>query len=315
MGSVVISIDAELAWGFHDLRVPPYRRIKSARAAWSRLLATLEEHSLPATWAVVGHLFLEECDGTHEWHPDSPEWFERDPGGTVSERDQWFGPDLVDAIRRAGPDHEIACHSFSHVEFDSPETTRETAVAEVEASIEAAISMDVSLHSFVFPRNGVGHRDVLSDYGFTSYRGVRPDRWFDTLPTPRIGKLLDATVVRTAPPLVSPTVDEYGLVDLPASLDLFGFQGVARSLVKPAFGDPIVRQARAGIDHAVEEDGVLHLWLHPNNLLEERDFDRLETVLSYLARRRDATSLAVETMRTASERAIRDSSVQRAPLE
>lgn len=312
MGSVVLSIDAELAWGFHDLPEPPGRRIDAARPAWKRLLALLDEFSIPATWAVVGHLFLEECDGVHAEHPTSPVWFNSDPGGSVVDHDDWFGPDLVSGIRAARADHEVASHSFSHVEFGRTMTTQELAVAEVEASIEAAASMNVDLHSFVFPRNDVGHRDVLAAYGFTSYRGARPGRWFDSFAAPRAGKLLDATVVRSAPPLVSPTVDEYGLVNLPASLDLFGFEGVARTLVAPVFGDPVLRQAKAGIDRAIEGEGVFHMWLHPNNLLVERDFERLRTVLAYLADRRAATSLSVETMRTASERVLDDASLQRA---
>lgn len=307
MGTVVLSIDAELAWGFHDLPNPPTRRIEAARPAWEQLLAALEKHSIPATWAVVGHLFLTECDGSHGTHPTAPDWFARDPGGTAEDHDNWFGPDLIRGIQNAETPHEIGCHSFSHVEFGSDETTHEIAVAEIESSIKAAASMGVPLHSFVFPRNNVGYRSVLSSYGFTCYRGNRPDRWFDALPTPRAGKLLDATIVRTAPPLVHPTTDEYGLINLPASLDLFGFEGIARSLVEPAVGDPVVRQAKAGIERAVTEDGVFHLWLHPNNLLDERDFKRLNRMLSYLAARRETTSLSVETMRTVSERALADS--------
>lgn len=306
MGSVVLSIDAELAWGFHDLPNPPKRRIDAARTAWKDVLSMLDEFSVPATWAVVGHLFLEECDGIHADHPVPPAWFEHDPGGVVGDDSSWFGLDLVREIQAARVDHEIASHSFSHVEFGDSETARETAVAEVEASIEAAAAADIQLHSFVFPRNVVGYRDVLAAYGFTCYRGVCPDRWFDAVPTPRAGKLLDATLVQSAPPLVSPLVDEYGLINLPASLDLFGFEGTARSLVEPVFGDPVVRQAKAGIDCAAESDGVFHLWLHPNNLLAERDFERLRTVLSYLADRREATSLSAETMRTVGERALAD---------
>ncbi|MCL7416714.1 MAG: polysaccharide deacetylase family protein [Halalkalicoccus sp.] len=302
MGTVVISIDAELAWGFHDLSDPPRERIAAARPAWSRLLSLLEEFSIPATWAIVGHLFLEECDGLHTGHPGSPAWFARDPGGTAGEHDEWFGPDLVRAVRDSPVGHEIACHSFSHVQFGDPETTRELAAAEVEASIEAADGTGIELHSFVFPRNKVGHRDVLAAYGIRSYRGVRPRQWFDTPRARRTGKFLDAALVRSPPPLVSPSVDEYGLVNLPASLDLFGFEGLARRVLTSTVGDPVVRQARAGIDRAVESEGVFHCWLHPNNLLTERDVERLRRVLSYLAARRESTPLTVETMRTVSER-------------
>jgi peptidoglycan/xylan/chitin deacetylase (PgdA/CDA1 family) len=295
MGTVVLSIDAELAWGFHDFDTLPERRIRAAPDAWLALVAMLDEYDLPATWAVVGHLFLSECDGTHADHPLSPGWFDRDPG-SESGRPTWFGRELIEAVLDAEADHEIASHSFSHVEFGHPQTTREVAAREVQASIDAAAEMGLSLTSIVFPRNDVGHRDVLAAYGFESYRGGRSARWYDTAITPRLGKLLDATLVRSSPPLSTPSVDEHGLVDVPASLCLFGFEGLARSVVEPIGGDPILRQATRGIDAAVDADGVFHLWLHPNDLVGERERGRLRRVLAHVAARRADADLTVKTM-------------------
>lgn len=63
VGTVVISLDAELAWGVHDLEDPPATRIERARGSWLDLIEPFEAFEIPATWAIVGHLFLEECDG------------------------------------------------------------------------------------------------------------------------------------------------------------------------------------------------------------------------------------------------------------
>lgn len=60
MGSVVISVDAELGWGFHDRTGP----------------------------------------------------------STPENRAQWFTPELVAAVRDADTTHELACHSYAHVELD-----------------------------------------------------------------------------------------------------------------------------------------------------------------------------------------------------
>lgn len=288
MGSVVISVDAELAWGFHDLDDPPRRRIDGARTAWHRLLDLFDRFEIPATWAVVGHLFLEGCDGEHRTHPAPPGWFARDPGGDVSSHPNWFGRDLIEAIRDAAVDHEIGSHSFSHVVFDAPGTDRELAAAELEASVAAAEALDVSLRSFVFPRNRVGHRDVLAEHGFDCYRGAAPRR-IDHTPLRPLAKLAGVT-----PPIVTPSIDEHGLVNVPPSLDLYGFEGVARSLAERTIGDPVVRRAERGADAAAGSDGVFHLWLHPNNLTGEADFERLRRVLSTLDRRRG--DLAFETM-------------------
>lgn len=298
MGRVVISIDAELAWGFHDFETPPQRRVRRARRGWRRLVQCLDAYRIPATWSIVGHLFFEECDGHHADHPAAEDgWFDRDPGGSVEENGRWFGPDLIDLVEDAHVDHEIGCHSFSHVLFDPSITEREVIEAELEASVDAARERGLSLESFVFPRNVVGHRDLLAKYGFTCYRGVEPSRWYDRPWLYPAGKFASYAVGRTGPPLASPTVDEHGLVNVPGSLCLFSFEGAARSLVEPIAGDPVLRKAKLGIDAAVEaDDAVCHLWLHPNEITTDRNVDRLRRILEYLDERRRATDLQIVTM-------------------
>lgn len=298
MGSIVISIDAELAWGFHDLDTLPQRRINGARTAWYRLLDLFDQFEVPATWAIVGHLLLDRCDGEHRAHPAPPNWFGRDPGGDATSQPNWFGRDLIEAIRTATVDHEIGCHSFSHVEFGAPETKRELAAAELRESVAAAASLGISLRSFIFPRNNVGHRNVLAEHGFTCYRGSAPRR-IDHTPLRPAVKLAGVT-----PPIVTPSIDEYGLVNIPPSLDLYGFEGIARSITERTIGDPIVRQSRRGIEKAADSDGIFHMWLHPNNLTEEVDFKRLQQVLAHLDRRRG--DLTFETMETVATRVINE---------
>lgn len=296
MGSVVVSVDAELGWGFHD-GDPPAARVESARGGWRTLADLFDEFSVPATWAVVGHIMLEDCDGLHEGHPAGPEWFERECQEWASRPDLRFGPDLVSEVQAADVDHEIASHTFSHVLFGS-DTSERLARAELELSREAAEPFDVDLRSFVFPRNSVGHRELLAEYGFQSYRGVGP-------PGPnRLEKLAAATVGEPHPQLVTPELDEHGLVDVPASLYLFCFEGAARRAVATVFEDPVVQRAREGIDAACREDGVFHLWLHPNNLVGPPDITRIRSILSYLDERRD--EVAVETMGQVATRVLGD---------
>ena len=295
MGTVVLSIDAELGWGFHDEPTPPAERLAAARSGWDRLLALLEEYEVPATWAVVGHLFLEDCDGTHADLPTPPGWFDHEREPDRWERDLRFGPDLVAAVLGSPVAHEVGCHTFSHVEFGDPSVGQDLARAEIAASLSAAGEWDVTLDSAVYPRNNVGHRAVLAAFGLRCYRGVRPDTRSGAVGT--LGKLARATVTAGSPPLVEPTVDEFGLVNVPASLYLFGFEGLGRDLVTPVWGDPVVRQARRGIDRVARRDGVFHMWLLPNNLVGQRDVRRLRAVLEYLDRRRADGDVRVRTMR------------------
>ncbi|WP_435174417.1 polysaccharide deacetylase family protein [Halorussus sp. AFM4] len=294
MGSVVLSLDAELAWGFHDYETMPDDRVGEARESWLRLLELLDDYDVPATWAVVGHLLLDSCDGEHADHPVDDHWFERDPGTWEGRDDRWYGEQLVDAIEDADADHEVGSHTFSHVVMD--EVSREVAAAEIRECVELAERRGDSLDSLVYPRNYVAHRDVLAAYGVKCYRGNQPRRWYDRGLAGSAAKLLGWPTGAVSPTLVTPEKDEYGLVNVPASLYLFCFEGRARSAVERVAGDPIVSMAKRGIDRASSEQGVFHMWLHPNNLTEERDFRRMEAILEHLAEVRDTTPLSVRTM-------------------
>ena len=288
MGSVVLSLDAELGWGFHDFDTLPTDRVESGRRGWSVMLELLSEFEVPATWAVVGHLMLESCDRRHPEHPAPDGWFERERTEWKDRADLRFAPDLVDSLLAADVDHEFASHSFSHVLFGRSETDRELAEAELRRSTEVAEEWGQTVDSFIYPRNDIGHRDVLAEYGIQAYRGRSPTR-------DGVRGLFDSTV-RDQSLLVEPAIDEHGLINVPASLFLFGFEGTARTVAESIWQDPMVVQARRGIDEAVRSNGIFHMWLHPNNLTHERDDERMRAILTYLDRKRSETDLTVETM-------------------
>ncbi len=301
MGSIVFSVDAELGWGFHDQDDPPVGRVDAGRTGWRRLLDAFETHDVAATWAVVGHLLLEECDGVHADHPSADDWFARERAEWRSRPDLRFGVDLVEAVVEADTGHEIGCHSFSHALFDDSRVSRQIARSELEAAIEVAQPYGIEYESFVFPRNEVGYRDLLAETGFSCYRGE--------MNAPKSGpRRMAEKLLSTADPgridLVEPTVDEYGLVNVPASLFLFGFEGLPRTAIETFGADPIVRQATNAIDRAARHDGVFHAWLHPNNIRTERDVRRIRSIIEYAASKRDTTDLKIETMAEVAERTV-----------
>ncbi|HLF03846.1 MAG TPA: polysaccharide deacetylase, partial [Dehalococcoidia bacterium] len=126
-GTFMLSIDTELAWGsvyngsFRQ-RLGHYAR---TREAITRLLALSERYHISATWAVVGHLFLDQCravDGIK--HPEiiRPEyswfggdWFDADPSSDLGTDPFWYGPDIVGQIQECRVPQEIGCHGFSHM--------------------------------------------------------------------------------------------------------------------------------------------------------------------------------------------------------
>lgn len=283
MGAVVLSIDAELAWGFHDQPRMPEGRLQSARESWTTLLDLLDNYEVSATWAIVGHLMLRECNGKHRSHPSPRNWFARDPGGEATSDSLWFAPDLVNQVQNAAVDHELGSHSFSHVPFGRSDVSTPMLNAELERHRSIAEEWNESLESFVFPRNDVANIDLLAAHDFTCYRGRSPNQWYDGSPLQRPGKAVDLVTGGSGPPIVTPSVEEHGIINIPASLDLFGFEGIARRVVESVTGDPIVEAARRGITAAEEGSGVFHGWLHPNNITEQADIDRLKTILAIVS--------------------------------
>ena len=287
MGSVVVSVDAELGWGFVDHETPPPDRLESGRPGWHTLCRLFEEYDVPATWAVVGHLFHSRCDGRHSDHPAAPEWFARERGEWAGRPDLTCGPELVERVRRSSVDHEVASHSYSHVEFSNVDET--VAAAELERAVAIADEWGINVESFVFPRNEVGHLDLLADHGFRSYRGRRP--------TPRrslVSKLRTTAAGSGRPPLVTPEREDNGLVNVPASLFLYSFEGRPLQVTRPVVGDPVVELVRRGLDAAADDEGILHLWLHPNNVVGEAEKRRLDAVLAAIDDSRE--DVPVETM-------------------
>lgn len=289
MNSVVISLDVELGWGFHDLDTLPAERIDTARTNWRRLLALFDDYEIPTTWAIVGHLLEVDCDRPHPDHPAGERCCTRTTDSLSAER-LWYGESVVDLVRNATVDHELASHGYTHVHFQHEAMHPAFAERELAASIAASEAHGVSPDTFVFPVNRIDHRDRLADAGFTAYRGTAPARHSG----PR--KVADALLGRGTPPIAVPEMDEYGLVNVPASLNLFAFEGLARSLLEPIRGDPVAGRVQRGLDQWGDRDGILHLWFHPHDLTRERKFERLRSVLAAVCRARDRGELTVETM-------------------
>lgn len=172
MKYVLFSMDCELAWGFADLS-PPVERVdkmdtdsSSVRDAYRTLIELFDDHSFPATWAFVGHLFCDSC--RQDSHPTNDLTTAADPHTSRSADPLYYGPDLIDTVLQADVDHDIGGHSFTHPEFTQIDEA--TARAELETMIEVAGNRGIDISSFVFPRNSVAHTDLLDELGISVYR-------------------------------------------------------------------------------------------------------------------------------------------------
>ena len=295
-GVFTLSLDFELIWGTLDRGGP--ERFRHAckverEVVIDRLLALLAEFEISATWCIVGHLFLDSCtlvDGvkhpeiarpSHSWA--DRDWFDHDPCGSERTDPIFYGASLVEKIRACPVEQEIGCHSFSHVIFGDEGCSRQTAASELAECVRLASNRGIELRSFAFPRNIVGHLDVLREYGLRCYRGPEPVWWErPRVPPPvkRVGHLVDVLTARQ-PPVVSPQAMD-GLWNIPGSMMYFPMHGRRRFI--PA--SVRVRRAVKGIEAAASERKIFHLWFHPTNLADESD--RMFAGLRYIFEKVDA---------------------------
>ena len=309
-GILTISLDFELIWGTLDLFGPErFRRqceIEREQVV-DRLLDLLDEFHISATWCVVGHLFLDHCiehDGhkhpnivrpQHSWCKQ--DWFYHDPCEAREGKSIFLGRSLVEKIVVCATPQEIGCHSFSHVIFGDAGCSRETAESEIAACVELARDMGIKLHSFAFPRNRVGHLDVLRDYGFSCYRGPDSDP-YQQLPKLRIlRRLAHLWDVLTAkePPIVFPEKKNFELWNVPGSMIYFPIHGLRRFI-------PVsrrVKRAIKGLEAAAREKGVFHLWFHPTNLSDQSDamFAGLRMIFQHASQLREDGKITIAPMR------------------
>ncbi|HEV3257596.1 MAG TPA: hypothetical protein VG013_11990 [Gemmataceae bacterium] len=307
-GVFTISLDFELAWGTLDRGGPERFRktCEAERAAVARLLDLFVEFDVSATWCVLGHLFLDRClpeNGrkhpeivrpNHSWCPH--DWFEHDPCGSEASAPTFYGRSLVEKIRACPVPQEIGCHSFSHVIFGDPGCSPETARSEVAACVKLARDMGIELRSFVFPRNKVGHLDVLRAYGFTCYRGPE-QRWEKQGRRPALlMRLLHLRDVLTAapPPVVLPRHTSAGIWDIPGSMSYFAMRGLRRYIPVAAR----VKRAARGLEAAARQKKIFHLWFHPTDMAVHTDamFAGLRAILEHARTLRARQELTVLPM-------------------
>lgn len=264
--AVVISLDFELRWGLVDLLgtdVSRYRtNLEGVSEAVPRLLEAFATRNVGATWAIVGAL---ACDGWEEWRErvpvapryDAPElrWRDElraiDPTGRL-----YFAKNLVERIARER-NQELASHTFGHVYAREPGFTRADAIADADAMVRLFEDRwRTCPKSFVFPRNQIGHLEILRERGITAWRGnPRPRCWQATTAaeqssSTRALRLADSILPLGArrAPARSHRASYFVRVGLPSAL----WKLHVRRIVADA------KQLR--------EDETLHLWWHPHNL-------------------------------------------------
>jgi hypothetical protein len=157
-GIVVFSADFEMAWAFRFSKTNRQAAVEKGlqeRYNVPILLNLFDKNQIPVTWAIVGHLFLNNCARNNlnfahnemprpsyfenpHWIFNSGDWYDNDPCTDYKTDPAWYAPDLVEQIIKSKVNHEIGCHTFSHIDFTYKNCTHKLAEAELNACIKLA---------------------------------------------------------------------------------------------------------------------------------------------------------------------------------
>lgn len=285
-GIFTISLDTELCWGMFDQQdiSKHSEQYRKAPQVIDEICDLFSKYDIKATWAVVAHLF-EDCGGEHPEFEEldsetTDDWYSKLPCQNGVEKGLWYSPNILESIESCSPDQDIGLHGYTHKVLGNESCSKEAANREIDRAMEVMNELDIEPKSFVYPRNRIGHRDVLSDHGIEVYRGV-DEEWYEKKNiSSRLKKgmrYIDEALERT-PPTVTPN-EKNGLVEVPGS-----------QVFRPNHGgweytpqDSQVKRAMKGLDRAAQTGEVFHLWFHPFNLSLDKEelLASFEDVLSY----------------------------------
>jgi hypothetical protein len=150
------------------------------------ILKQCELFDIPITWAIVGHLFLENCKKekgilhpeilrinhfeNKYWIYNEGDWFDDDPCDNYIDSPEWYCPDLIKKILNSNVKHEIGCHTFSHIDCRDNVCTNKVLESEIDECKRLAGNFGINMNSFVHPGHTIGNLNTLYKLGFSSYR-------------------------------------------------------------------------------------------------------------------------------------------------
>jgi peptidoglycan/xylan/chitin deacetylase (PgdA/CDA1 family) len=300
-GTFILSLDCEGKWGMADVLKPYHHQLLTNDAlacVYDDLIKLFAEYDVPATFAYVLAFTLSASERRNFAHllerngrndPWLSHFWAAEQRGEV---EGWFQPKALDVVQEDGR-HEIACHSFCHRPLGDGDISAEEAGAELDAAEMVGRSKGLSLKTFIFPRNNVGHLTTLRQKGYLGYREVLRRSGG------RAASLAAEFNIRPAPqPALGPSSQEE-LIAIPAGY-FFNWRFGVRRFVPPAV---TVRRWKSLLKEAASSGDVAHLWLHPHNLITGPGTrEPLRQVLAYAARLRCKGQLEIKTQ----ERYCRD---------
>lgn len=258
----ILSLDCEGKWGVADILNQDFHRDLTdvkLRAAYGEIVDALDDFAIPATFAFVGAFaqpaarFVELSEGLRTLEKSAPNYL----GPALADIEHgsqqgWHGDWAVDSVVNAATSHEVALHGMTHVPWSDVD----------DAFIRGELMLWRSMlgpvresRTFVFPRNDVAHLKQLAEAGIEGYREARPQ-------TSRLLSLLSEFNIWSPADCDPDAHCVNRMISIPAG-HFLNWQHGPRRLVPRAVS---LRRAAQILHSADRDNGVVHYWLHPENL-------------------------------------------------
>ncbi|MFB6283405.1 MAG: polysaccharide deacetylase family protein [Halobacteria archaeon] len=309
-GTLSLSLELELGWGRHDRpgdtkRVSKDREKETETLGW--LLELCDRYSVPITFNVVGHLLLTECDGHHPG-PYPHEWLQSDPGTDIGTNPRFYAPDMVRSIQTSDADHELASHTYTHVEAGEVEDE----VFQHELTVSRNTHRGFGLPeptTFTPPRHSVPPLSTLAQNGIKAVRinsptyGNQPPgsplsrfRWILTRKhPPREPEVENGVVKIYSQPYLSLSATHLPQGRKPE-------HPVFRSIPVRIRQNLHARSLVTSLKDTVEEKSHLHLWSHLHDISNWKQRYGIKTLIKKAAEYRENDRLETRTMRSTAEK-------------
>ena len=256
----------------------------SITAAHTRLLALLDRHVIPATFAFVAASTMtrDEVRARPSWFSGlrsrGVDWFAAF-GAAFAETggDGWLCPEAFERVARAGG-HEIASHGFSHVILHPDHIGDAEFDAEFAKVRMVGAMKQVAFRTLVYPCNQIGFTHRLAAHGILAYRAALASEESRARRARMKRLLLEFNILEGC--------QSTGAAGRPAALPegrYLSHRHGLRALVPSV----LTRlKVQAMLDDAVRRDRVLHLYCHPQEFIaNESHYALLEAVLRMVSDR------------------------------
>jgi peptidoglycan/xylan/chitin deacetylase (PgdA/CDA1 family) len=157
----------------------------------------------------------------------------------------FHNPSLFQYLLNADMEHDIGLHSYEHPSFT--DISEDSARSDIQSGIDALQQWGIRPRSFIYPQGHISHIQILSELGLEFYRSKKPPSQISLLKQ-----------------LILPPITDYPIKDGEAEVT-----PVPETMFLAARRPNWHRKWRVSraLEQAATNGGLVHLWLHPHNVV------------------------------------------------